>query len=535
MSSNSSPPELPVASKRPLLPRSIIVKNKKQPNFFDPCAVASMRIFLLESRSNKMLASALDIHHHWRGFGFDEASGRDVLHLAATVGDVLLTHELLYLGFDPNVSDKEGVSPLFMALYTAAQAVDPRIVAMTRPYRTYMISKNELDLPGGPKQILTRQSSIVGALIEQHADVNKTCYGVSLLELALRAKDWPSVALLLKHGADPNVMTPVRLELCTFSPDQRNIFFQFVKRMALAKGAERPPRKCPCWSGKTLNECHGVPDAKIPYPLEYICFCGTKKAHSKCCSKKPVGVLTKWNESIQRISVLTDSAVDESQAFRTALRRIQALDFPEFRDPNNPAPRQISGDNLPFSDLDPGTLERFRKEMVRLGIVDPAFAYGMTKLRFPLPANRASALKLMRKAYQSNWNAAIDEYISLGVDPRSTAEIERQAKIGTWGGSLIKECESDECTNLETDPGVEKMLQCSKCQITVYCSYECQKAHWRKHKHRCNKTQQSPQLLPSQRAIQDYLAEKIRTTPDIAIPLGLVSEDGEEVEFEFPC
>ena len=71
----------------------------------------------------------------------------------------------------------------------------------------------------------------------------------------------------------------------------------------------------------------------------------------------------------------------------------------------------------------------------------------------------------MRKSYQLTWNAAIDEYINSGVDPRPKAEIERQAKVGTWGGAFIRQCESEECTKLETDPGIVKMMQCSRCQI----------------------------------------------------------------------
>jgi len=76
----------------------------------------------------------------------------------------------------------------------------------------------------------------------------------------------------------------------------------------------------------------------------------------------------------------------------------------------------------------------------------------------------------MRKSYQLTWNAAIDEYINSGVDPRPKAEIERQAKVGTWGGAFIRQCESEECENLETDPRVAKMMQCSGCKI-VRCFF----------------------------------------------------------------
>lgn len=387
MTRKSSSQVLSAASKRPLLPESIIEENKKQPSFFDPSAVASIRLHMLHTRTNKIPAPDLDVHRRWGGFGFDEATGRGVLHLAATVGDVLFTHELLYLGSNPDSADKQGVTPLFMALYTAAQVGDPRVVTKTPQYWTYWISNPELAAPNAPKQILTRQSRIVRALIEQHANVNQTHHGLSLLELACRARDWRNVALLLEHGADHKVITPTRLQECFFTNDERKIFLQFVERKALPQGAERPPRKCPCWSGKALNECHRVRGAQIPYPSEYVCFCGTQKANGKCCGtgKKRVDFFTTWDDSAQRITVYTDTAASQSNAYRTALRRIQALDFPEFRDPNNPVVlKEISGDSLPFADLDPDTLQRFREEMVRLNKVDPAFAFGMTKVRFPL-------------------------------------------------------------------------------------------------------------------------------------------------------
>ena len=370
-----------------MLPDSIIEENKKQPSFFDPYAVASIRLHMLKARSNKLLAPDLDVHRHWSGFGFDEATGRSVLHLAATVGDVLFTHELLYLGSDPDSVDKQSVTPLFMALYTAAQVVDPRVVTQTPQYWTYWISNTELAAPNAPNKIRTRQSRIARALIEQHANVNQTHHGLSLLELACRAKDWRIVSLLLEHGADSKVITPARLQEFLFTNDERKLFLQFVERKALPPGAERPPRKCPCWSGKALNECHRVCGAQIPYPPEYVCFCGTQKANGGCCGtgKKRVDIFTTWSESAQRITVFTDTAASQSNDYRTALRRIQALDFPEFRDPNKPVIlKEISGDSLPFSNLDTDTLQRFREEMVRLNKIDPAFAFGMTRVRFPL-------------------------------------------------------------------------------------------------------------------------------------------------------
>ena len=279
------------------------------------------------------------------------------------------------------------VLPHYLWPYTPLRKSWTRVVTKTPQYWTYWISNTELAAPNAPKKILTRQSRIARALIEQHANVNQTHHDLSLLELACRAKHWRIVSLLLEHCADPKDITPSRLQEFLFTNDERKLFLQFVERKALPQGAERPPRKCPCWSGKVLNECHGVRGAQILYPPGYVCFCGTQKVNSKCCGtgNKRVDIFTTWSESAQRITVFTDTAASHSNDYRTALRRIQALDFPEFRDPNKPVVlKEISGDSLPFSDLDTDTLQRFREEMVRLNKVDPAFAFGMTRVRFPL-------------------------------------------------------------------------------------------------------------------------------------------------------
>lgn len=79
------------------------------------------------------------------------------------------------------------------------------------------------------------------------------------------------------------------------------------------------------------------------------------------------------------------------------------------------------------------------------------------------PHRRAMSRNLAENT-QMRWNALIDEYILLGIDPRSKKDIERAAKIGTWNGALIMTCEGKRCGNYE-DRDVECFKFCSKCKM----------------------------------------------------------------------
>lgn len=43
------------------------------------------------------------------------------------------------------------------------------------------------------------------------------------------------------------------------------------------------------------------------------------------------------------------------------------------------------------------------------------------------------------------------------------------------------------CAQCGARPEGVQMLQCGVCKTVVYCSRECQKAHWPKHKAKCQK------------------------------------------------
>mmetsp|Transcript_27312 Transcript_27312/g.30417 ORF Transcript_27312/g.30417 Transcript_27312/m.30417 type:complete len:85 (-) Transcript_27312:351-605(-) len=44
--------------------------------------------------------------------------------------------------------------------------------------------------------------------------------------------------------------------------------------------------------------------------------------------------------------------------------------------------------------------------------------------------------------------------------------------------------------------GDKKLLRCSKCKLERYCNTDCQKEHWKFHKHFCAKPPRMPRITP---------------------------------------
>jgi len=74
----------------------------------------------------------------------------------------------------------------------------------------------------------------------------------------------------------------------------------------------------------------------------------------------------------------TDTLPGRSDKLRAAVRKIQALDFDAKSD------KSYNGNDLPFTGQTQEQRVKFRDMVVRLGMVDPAFAYAMGIIRFPL-------------------------------------------------------------------------------------------------------------------------------------------------------
>ncbi|KAF9560364.1 hypothetical protein CPC08DRAFT_708165 [Agrocybe pediades] len=418
---------------------------------------------------------------------------KNVLHYVVKTGDLPLVYEYLYLGMDPDYKDVNGESVFASAVRMLSEKT--KSVPGVRGNRATTTT-------GSDPTYLDRLTKIIELFIGQHADVNQKFKGKSLLQMACRSNsehNWKVINLLLQHGASAS------LPLSNYFPSSEDDRGRLSRlKASVVAGGQRPDRICPCWSGKILLECHGVHNAKISYPNYYLCPCGSKKSYKACCEKR-WPLFETWDAEKGRIISFWKSKMSENASPELAevMSNMQSLSFMDDDDDGNQG-KETSA--VPFKGLTKEKLEKFRVKMIELGLVDEAFAFAMRLMRFPLPVNRKTAARLLRSAQQTNWNACIDKYIALGVDKRSRFDIERAAKISQWGGPYIRDCEFAECGKVEFRD-VEKMRQCAKCQIIVYCSQECQKADWPRHKQECGAEWQAPRGLPSQENIMRYFLE----------------------------
>lgn len=285
-----------------------------------------------------------------------------LLHLVADLGDVLLAYEYLRVGLDPDVKDLYGRTPIWFALQAAVKL-------HTLPDGT-ITSRERSDR-------LARQTRVARLLIEQHIDVNQSHDSVTPLMLACKARDWETISLLLEHGAKKTFAT----KTCFSTDKHRKKFMDLVTTKSLPQGHERPARICPCWSGKMLIECHAIP-GRHPYPTSFLCMCGSKKSHESCCARK-TPVYEYWEGS--HLVPYSQSTADKPEGYQKLGRAMQSLYFGKFKYRPDGTLRDLdSYPDVPFAALDSDTRELFRQEMVKLDLVDPAFAYGMSKYRFPL-------------------------------------------------------------------------------------------------------------------------------------------------------
>ncbi|EPQ56120.1 hypothetical protein GLOTRDRAFT_128077 [Gloeophyllum trabeum ATCC 11539] len=145
--------------------------------------------------------------------------------------------------------------------------------------------------------------------------------------------------------------------------------------------------------------------------------------------------------------------------------------------------------------------------LVPCGLVDPAIVHAILRhTGLPMPNGRSFS-KEEGENTSKEWNSYVDHYIAQGTDPREPIEIERAAKIGVSCGALYRTCQGANCQKLE-GRDVTKLLLCSKCKMSVYCSRNCQASDWKTHKLICSQTGphgQPEQMLPSQAAIQKYI------------------------------
>lgn len=234
---------------------------------------------------------------------FRPGDAKNLLHSAVHDGDVLAAYETLRIGINIDGQDAKGATPLFLALesiYTinvsqmGQAAKTAAFVASLPPHlRPSYSSDEELKLQ------IEHIERIAILLIEQHADVDTGAFGSTPLTLAVATARWRIVKLLLRHGALP--ASPYSMELASSTNKAR-----FATLIADNQPTNpRPPRPCPCWSGKLLSECHDA--AKQPYPDHFLCCCGKQKTYGVCCSKRGLIIQEKWDRETARIVTIQAS------------------------------------------------------------------------------------------------------------------------------------------------------------------------------------------------------------------------------------
>lgn len=245
--------------------------------------------------------------------GFTEEAGRTHLHLGSFEGDVLLLSEYLRCGATADKTDSTGVSPLYLALSRMEEMKTAQHLIVQR----CIVQNGPLHDDGTPWKVIDYQHAIyryawiARILVEQHVDVNREVDGVSVLQLACQSANWEIISLLLEHGAIPHAhLTTV----FTSSADQKRLAELILMN---PYPHPRPPRVCPCWSGKIILECHGK--APQPYPHHFICICGSGKIYDRCCRRK-TPVVEEWDYDRQLIVTAFD--LDSDKKFSEPMRRI---------------------------------------------------------------------------------------------------------------------------------------------------------------------------------------------------------------------
>ncbi|KII86011.1 hypothetical protein PLICRDRAFT_44466 [Plicaturopsis crispa FD-325 SS-3] len=430
------------------------------------------------------------------------------LHCAASEGDPIWACELIKLGCRRDIKC-EGTTPLLIAL---------RCILRDHHYLYRDLDTQSLIIQR-TANLTERHLFIARMLIEQHADVNVDDDGVTPLLiaclLARHGSYWDLVSLLLRHGADPSLLpesipdclTPIVEGPVFPSAAMKSRFAELVK--AFSKRRTRPARQCPCFSGRTLADCHGSAKS-TPYPPSYICFCGSGKTYRHCCDRVDSHMEERWSDKDQRMTVAyaTKSWDAEDDPY-SAIRLQAAVGVTEYGEQVVLTVDEQKRRMAARDDAELGIYKWAANDLCARGTLEPAYAFAAQSAILRMRPSGRRQRELSRHMYtllQEAWNAAVDAYIGLGTDARPKEEIERSAKIGIFHGALYRRCEGPQCTKLE-GRDIAKLKTCARCSIAPYCSKTCQAAAWRTHKPECGSDDQREQALPAQLTLNKYFEE----------------------------
>ncbi|KAG6906511.1 hypothetical protein DXG01_013538 [Tephrocybe rancida] len=503
-------------SPRPHLPLELIAKITQDSTLSTkgPSAVFSqdfhaIRLKIVDCRKPETANTIYDISGCPRKVSrADQKVLMGHIHLAAEVGDPLTIYELIRLGCTADLQDGEGLTALIIVMGHIA----------TIRLGTHLLLRTS-------STMLARFKLIARILLDQHADVNHNFEGLTPLLFACRAADWEMIELLLKHGARPNLdpsstggaSTRFHLELL-HTPQDIVRFHSLVH--AYPSSLERPPQKCPCWSGKSLGECHAA--KRVPYPADFYCICGSKKSYGTCCAHRNNVVTEIWDHEYRYIKQISTVTVTPSIPIRG---RGGPGEIVTSKEACVAFACSLPREQDPYALSEPAASRFLHSLIISLkprNAIDPAFEFALKEVLFlPRPFGRMCSKNALEAA-ERQWNAAVDKYISSSAaGTRSADDIERAAKIDRSGGALYKACEGANCERSESR-GSPKFRVCSKCKMSVYCSRECQTSAWKAHKIICGDPDQREQALPSQIAIEEFLNNE---GEDITLPANFIHAD----------
>ncbi|KAF9471246.1 hypothetical protein BDN70DRAFT_869315 [Pholiota conissans] len=441
---------------KPLLPPEFIHRIESDPKLK---GAAKSYVYSLEAHTER-----LDMLRWWKPLNpnipaivwngqdhFDKENKRTLVHLYGFNGDILALCELIRCGANPDLDDAYCVPPMFIVIN--------KMVRLHMPDKFVALKENgEPPNQSDIEMALYQCEQVIRILVEQHVDVNKTNGPVSYLQAACFMKNWDLITLFLEHGAK-NTMPHFVIEKYMTEAEQAR-FYSLVRAKSNKK---RPLRICPCWSGKTIKNCHSKAQ---PYPSKFICVCGSGKIYEKCCLRK-CPMVEKWDDA--------HGFIDHYMAEQMC-------------------PSATDEERIHVAGLLAGVIEPF---------ADPAFIYALRRSAFcPLPFGSNFSRKIQEGGMRT-WNSLVDQYIEEGTDKRSKFDIERAAKIGIRAGALIRTCEGVGCCKVERRD-IEALKSCAKCNIAVYCSAVCQRSAWPTHKKVCCTKKQKAQPLPSQHRMAEF-------------------------------